>query len=274
MPLATDDLEFLRSLIVRRSGNILTEDKSYLLESRLGPVALDCGLFDVATLVAQLRKTNDAILADKVAEALTINETSFFRDGQPFDALRETVLPELIRKRSATRQLRIWSAASSSGQEAYSLALLIREEFPELAAWDVKIVATDLSDDMVARTVSGKYTQFEVNRGLPARLLVKYFERQGPVWQAREDLRQMIDCRKMNLMGVWPLLPAFDIVFLRNVLIYFDQPSKTGILGKVRTVMRPDGKLFLGGGETIINLAVPFVREAVGKTVCFVQKAG
>ena len=274
MPLLTEEIDFLRTLIVRRSGNVLSTDQSYLLESRLGPVALDHGMVDVSALVTELRKSTDARLAEKVTEALTINETSFFRDTQPFDALRDVLIPEFVQRRSAMRKLTIWSAASSSGQEAYSIAMLIRESFPELADWNVKIVATDLSDKMVARSQDGKYTQFEVNRGLPARLLIKYFDRSGATWQAKDELRRMIDCRKLNLMGVWPLLPAFDIVFLRNVLIYFDQPSKIGILEKVRSVMQADGKLFLGGGETLINLAAPFTREPIGKTVCFVRKAG
>lgn len=273
MPLITDDVDYLRTLIARRSGNVLSSDQAYLLESRLTPVARTLGMIDVSALVSELRKCSEGPLSDKVAEAMTINETSFFRDSQPFDALKDVVIPELIAKRAASRQLTIWSGASSSGQEAYSIAMTLHEHFPELATWNVRIVATDFSDDMVRRTTEGKYTQFEVNRGLSAKMLVKYFDRVGTSWQVKGELRRMIDCRKLNLTALWPLFPAFDIVFLRNVLIYFDQTAKTDILRKVRSTMRSDGRLFLGGGETLINLSVPFVREAVGKTVCFIPSA-
>ncbi len=261
MPLSTDDIDYLRSLIARRSGNVLSQEQSYLLESRLSPLASERGLQNISGLVAELKRGSNAVLADRVAEALTINETSFFRDAQPFDALRDIVLPNLIRRRQAARQISIWSAAASSGQEAYSIAMLIREHFPELSNWNIRIVATDLSDEMLSRTFSGKYSQFEVNRGLPAKLLVKYFDRVGIVWQVKEELRRMIECRKLNLVGVWPLMPAFDVIFLRNVLIYFDQGTKAEILSRVRSVMHSDSKLFLGGGETLINLSVPFTRN-------------
>ncbi len=273
MALVTEDVDYLRNLIARRSGNLVSSEQAYLLESRLTPVARSLGMIDVAALVAELRRTGEGQLGDRVAASMTINETSFFRDLQPFDALREVIIPQLIAKRSSMRQINIWSGASSSGQEAYSIAMTIRENFPELNAWNVKIHATDYSDEMVRRTTEGKYTQFEVNRGLSAKMLVKYFDRSGPTWQVKEDLRKMVDCRKMNLTGIWPLLPAFDVVFLRNVLIYFDQAAKTEILRKVRRAMRPDGFLFLGGGETLINLPAPFARQSVGKTVCFVPTA-
>ncbi len=269
MPLATPDIAYLKTLIAEKSGNVISTNQDYLLESRLSPVAKTAGLPNVERLVAELRRRPTGALHDQVAEAMTINETSFFRDMQPFDALRTVILPELIKKRSGAKSLSIWSGASSSGQEAYSIAMTIRDSFNELAAWNVRIQATDLSDEMVKRTTDGTYSQFEVNRGLPAPLLIKHFERHGTQWQARAELRRMIDARRMNLASAWPTLASFDVVFLRNVLIYFDQPSKERILTRVHKVLRPDGYLFLGGGETLITLNVPFVREPVGKTVCF-----
>jgi chemotaxis protein methyltransferase CheR len=269
MALAAPDVNFLKTLIAEKSGNVISSNQDYLLESRLAPVAKTVGLENVEGLVAELKKRPSGSLHDRVAEAMTINETSFFRDMAPFDALKTAILPELIQKRASTKTLNLWSGASSSGQESYSLAMLIRENFNELAAWNVRIQATDLSDEMVKRTQEGVYSQFEVNRGLPASLLVKHFERKGTQWQARQELRRMVDARRMNLASAWPVLAQFDVVFLRNVLIYFDQPTKERILTRIHKVLRPDGYLFLGGGETLITLNVPFVREPVGKTVCF-----
>lgn len=269
MPLAPPDVDFLRTLVFQRSGNCVSANQGYLLESRLAPVAQTFGLPNVEALVAELRKPAGSRWHDHVAEAMTINETSFFRDIQPFEALRTVILPELRRQRAGVRRLTLWSAASSSGQEAYSLAITIREHFPDLAAWDVRILATDLSDDMVRRTREGIYSQFEMNRGLPARLLVKYFDRHGTQWQAKDDLRRMIDARKMNLTSPFPALPRCDVVFLRNVLIYFDTATKLSLLTRVHRVLAADACLFLGGGETLINLNVPFVRAEVGPTVCF-----
>lgn len=269
MPLVAEDVDYLRSLIAMRSGNVLTSGQAYLFESRLAPVALDAGLSDIATLVAELKGRSNSPLHDRVTEAMTINETSFFRDIAPFDVLRDNALPELLKSRAAQRQLWLWSAAASSGQEAYSLAMLLRERLVGLPEWKPQITATDLSEEMLGRIRAGKYSQFEVNRGLPAKLLLRYFERQGAHYCAKDELKQMIQCKKLNLTENWPLMPKFDIVFLRNVLIYFDQPTKEAILRRVHRTIASDGWLFLGGGETLINLDVPFTRVAVGKIVCF-----
>ncbi len=269
MALAESDIQYLQKAIARGSGNVIREHQSYLLEARLTPVAQAAGLDDVHALVAELQRSADRKLQEAVVEAMTINETSFFRDMQPFTALQEQVLPELIDRRKTRRQLSVWSAASSSGQEAYSIAMLIRSRFPELADWRVSILATDLSEEMVKRTREGVYSQFEVNRGLPASMLVKFFERQGLNWQARPELRQMIHAEKMNLAENWRTPARHDIVFIRNVLIYFDVPMKETILRRVHQSMQPDGYLFLGGGETLLQLDVPFERAAVGNAVCF-----
>ena len=269
MPLAPVEIAFLKQIIAERSGNVISANQDYLLESRLAPVAKSVGLPNVNALVAELKKQPGGYLPERIAEAMTINETSFFRDGAPFEALRTDILPALIQKRAATRNINIWCGASSSGQEPYSIALTIREFFNELNLWNVKILATDLSEEMVKRTADGSYSQFEMNRGLPTALLVKHFDRTGANWRAKPELRKLIDARRMNLTGAWPTTTFYDVVFLRNVLIYFDQPSKERILTRIAKVMRPDGYLFLGGGETLINLNVPFLREPIGKTVCF-----
>lgn len=269
MPLSNADIDFLREVVSRRSGNVLSARQGYLLESRLGPVAQRIGLNDVAALVAELRRSHESPLHQSVAEAMTINETSFFRDLQPFEALREEILPAVVHARSSSRQLWIWCAACSSGQEPYSVAMTIRQHFPALMGWRVRIVATDLSEDMLARTRAGIYSQFEVNRGLPSRMLVTYFTRQGTNWQVNEELRQLIDCRKVNLVGPWMFSERFDVVLMRNVLIYFDESTKQQILCRVAQVMQPDGYLLLGGGETLINLDVPFARDFASRAVYF-----
>lgn len=269
MPLVTADVKYLQQSIAKRSGNVISDSQSYLLEARLAPLVKELKLTDVHSLVEELRKKPTDKLHDRITEMMTINETSFFRDMQPFDALRKTIIPELVEKRGNAKALSIWSAASSSGQEAYSLAVLLREYFPELADWRLRIMGTDIAQDMVDRTLAGVYSQFEVNRGLPAPLLVKHFERSGLKWQANAALKKMVDCRKMNLTQAWPSVVRHDVVFLRNVLIYFDKPTKQQILQRVHQVMKPDGYLFLGGGETMIQLDAPFERVPVGTTVAF-----
>ena len=269
MPLLASDIEYLCSAIAEKSGNVISASQSYLLESRLGPVAETAGLKDVHGLVAELRRNPRNPLHQEVAEAMTINETSFFRDMQPFDALRTDVLPKLIAERQSTKTLSIWCAASSSGQEPYSLAILLRTHFPQLNDWKVRIVATDISDEMVKRTKEGVYSQFEVNRGLPAPMLVKNFDRKGLNWHAKPELKKLIEPRKLNLTDSWPTIAKYDVVFIRNVLIYFDGSTKQQILTRIHQSLRPDGYMFLGGGETLIQMSVPFERLSLGKTACF-----
>lgn len=272
MTLVTADIQYLQESIAKRSGNVISDSQAYLLEARLAPLVKELKLDDVHKLVQQLRQKPLDKLHDRITEMMTINETSFFRDMQPFDALRKVIIPELVEKRATAKALSIWSAASSSGQEAYSLAVLIQEHFPELATWRTRIMGTDIAQDMVDRTLAGVYSQFEVNRGLPAPMLVKHFERKGLKWQANAALRKMVDCRKMNLTQPWPSVVKHDVVFLRNVLIYFDKPTKQQILKRIHQVMKPDGYLFLGGGETMIQLDAPFERVPVGTTVAFQPK--
>ena len=269
MPLAIPDVEFLSRLVAKQSGNVIAPRQAYLLEQRLTPVAESIGLADVGALLKELRRSNSATLSTNVAEAVTVNETSFFRDVHPFDALPKTIIPEVVKKKQSQRELRIWCAACSSGQEPYSIAMMIREHFPELSNWKFQIVASDLSEDILAKSRSGTYTQLEVNRGLPARKLVRFFDRKGSAWQAKPELSNLISHPRLNLTTLWPLLGKFDIVFIRNVLIYFDQPTKTEILTRIQNTLTPDGYLFMGSVETIIDLSLPYRREEIDATVCY-----
>ncbi len=269
MPLATTDIEFLRELVARHSGNVIAPRQVYMLERRLTPFAGMIGLENVESLVDQLRRSYDESLSRQVAEAVTINETSFFRDVHLYKALHQTVIPELIRAKSKQKELRIWSSACSSGQEPYSIAMVLQDHFPQIADWNLQIVATDLSEEMLRRSREGRYSQLEVNRGLPAKQLVRFFERKGPHWQAKTELRKMILHRRLNLVEPWPYLGQFDIVLLRNVLIYFDQDVKTDILKRVKGTLRPEGYLFVGSAETLLGLGVPYHRKEIDATICY-----
>jgi chemotaxis protein methyltransferase CheR len=266
MSLTPANFDYVRTLVRQRAAIVLAQDKVYLAETRLAALAWQEGFSSVDHLLARLRSGPDDGLHRKVVEAMTTNETSFFRDFHPFEVLRQTVLPELMQRRPAGVALHVWSAACASGQEPYSLAMLVCEHFPALAAGRLRILASDLSTEMLDRARKGVYGQMEVNRGLPARLLVKYFQKQGSDWQIKDDVRRLIEFRQINLVGTWPALPALDVVLLRNVLIYFDVATKKQILGKVRQLLRPDGCLILGGAETTINLDDTFERVAVGRS--------
>jgi len=269
VPLDSTDFEFVSSLVLKRSAIVLEPEKNYLVESRLLPLARREGLSSVAELVARMRADSMNGLQQKVVEAMTTNETSFFRDLNPFEALRKVVLPEMFQRRAAERRLQIWCSASSTGQEPYSISLILREHFPGFADWKIGIVASDLSTDVLARARKGCYSQLEVNRGLPAPLLVKYFQRQGTEWQLKEEVRRLVEFRQLNLIdGAWGIA-ATDIVFIRNVLIYFDVPTKKVILQKIRQLLRPDGYLFLGGAETTLNLDDSFERISFERSGCY-----
>ena len=263
------EFDFLRGLVRERSAIVLEPGKEYLVESRLVPLVRDRQLASIPALVSALRAQPRGELERAVVEAMTTNETSFFRDHHPFEALRTRLLPELVAARGAERRLRFWSCACSSGQEAYSLAMLLREHFAALEAWDVSILATDLSREMVQRTQQGTYGQLEMNRGLPAPYLVRYFERHATQWQVRPELRRLVQAREMNLLEPWPPLPRFDLVFLRNVLIYFDLETKRLILRRVRQALRPDGYLLLGGAETTVLVDDAWERVVLGSTVAY-----
>lgn len=263
------DIDFIRDLVRRRSAIVLDEGKEYLIEARLAPVARDEGFDSIGALVAAVQGKPFDGLHRKIVEAMTTNETSFFRDVHPFESLRDLVLPDIIAKRRATKKLTIWCAAASTGQEPYTIAMVLRESFPELASWNVRIIATDLSSAVLARATEGRYRQLEVNRGLPALYLMKYFERQGAEWQVKACLREMIEFRQMNLIDTWPTMPEMAVVFVRNVLIYFDIETKRCILQGVRRVLAPDGVMFLGGAETTMNVDPAFDRIAVARSSCY-----
>jgi chemotaxis protein methyltransferase CheR len=267
--ISAGEFEFIRKLVRERSAIVLEPGKEYLAESRLMPVARQEGCASLQDLVERIRADRSGGLERKVIEAMTTNETTFFRDVHPFEALRKKVLPDVLAARAAERALNIWCGASSSGQEPYSIAMVLRECQAALAGWTVRVLASDISSEMLERTREGRYSQLEVNRGLPAPMLVKWFEKQGTAWQVKPELRVMLELHEMNLAAAWPVFPPFDVVFMRNVLIYFDVETKQHILSKVRRLLRPDGWLFLGGAETTLNLDDGFERVPIDKATCY-----
>ena len=248
------DFDYLRRLLKERSGLMVAAEKDYLLESRLTPVARRHGLAGLSDLVAQLRQPTSAALAIAVVEAMTTNETFFFRDRIPFDHLRDTILPALILARAKEKRIRIWCAAAAAGQEPYSIAMLLRTMAPQLAGFRIDIVATDISSEVIERAKAGVYSQFEVQRGLPIQLLVKHFSKNGETWEIARDLRAMVQFRTLNLLNDFSPLGQFDVVFCRNVLIYFDQPTKSAVLNRVARQMPDDAYLILGAAETVVGL--------------------
>lgn len=261
---------FITNLVRKKSAIVLESGKGYLVESRLTPVVRELGLKSISELVSELQKPGSQKLVQLVVEAMTTNETSFFRDIHPFTALKEKVLPELIQRRAKEKCLSIWSNACSSGQEPYSIAMLIAEHFPVLKSWKIRIISSDLSSQILDRARLGTFNQTEVNRGLPMNFMLKYFIKDANQWKIRPEIRSMVEFRELNLVEPFPaLIPAMDIVFLRNVLIYFSPETKTEILNKVCRVMSKDSYLFLGGSETTMNLNVDLVREQVGTAVCY-----
>jgi chemotaxis protein methyltransferase CheR len=258
------DYEFVRKLVHDRSSIALGAGKEYLVVARLGSVAASEGLGSVGDLVDRLR-TGDPHAREVVVNAMTTNETSFFRDVHPFDALRETVIPELLARNA--RHLALWSAAASTGQEAYSLAMLVREHFPLVP--NATILATDFASDVIARAATGTFTQLEVNRGLPARLLVRNFERDGLDWRVKSAVRAMVTFQQINLAGPLEGVRPMDIIFLRNVLIYFDLATKRAVLTGIAKRLRPGGYLFLGASETTYGIDDSYERVHVGRTTCY-----
>jgi chemotaxis protein methyltransferase CheR len=251
------DYEYLRKLLKERSGLDLSADKQYLVESRLIPLARRAGLSGIAELVQKMKNGADALTTD-VVEAMTTNETFFFRDKIPFDHLRDTILPQLVPARTNRRALRIWSAASSTGQEPYSIAMCLREFGPALSGWRIEIVATDLSQEVLEKSKAGIYSQFEVQRGLPIQMLVKYFKQTGELWQLNADIRGMVQHKQLNLLHDFSGLGKFDIIFCRNVLIYFDQDTKIRIFERLSKMLETDGTLMLGAAETVVGISDVF----------------
>jgi chemotaxis protein methyltransferase CheR len=252
------DFDWLRKLMKERSGLTLSADKEYLLESRLLPLARRHGLATLGDLVARLKMPGQADLTYAVVEAMTTNETFFFRDKIPFDHLRDTVLPALIAARAKEHRIRIWCAAASSGQEPYSIAMLLKSMVTQLRGYRIDLLATDLSAEVVERAKQGTYSQFEVQRGLPIQLLVRHFTQTGESWRLASDIREMVQFRTLNLLQDFTPLGMFDIVFCRNVLIYFDKPTKVAVLERLARQMPEDGYLTLGAAETVVGLTEVF----------------
>jgi len=250
------DYEFLRKCLKERSGLDLSTDKQYLVESRLIPLARKAGLPGIAELIQKMKGGSDALIAE-VVEAMTTNETFFFRDKIPFDHLRETIIPALLQARANRRSLRIWCAASSTGQEPYSVAMCLRE-ISALAGWRIEILATDLSQGVLEKSRAGIFSQFEVQRGLPIQMLVKHFTQAGELWHLNADIRAMVMHRQLNLLQDFSHLGSFDVIFCRNVLIYFDADTKAEIFGRLAQAIEPDGVLLLGAAESVVGISDAF----------------
>jgi chemotaxis protein methyltransferase CheR len=251
------DYEFLRKLLKERSGLDLSPDKQYLVESRLIPLARKVGLPGISELVQKMRAGSEALTSD-VVEAMTTNETFFFRDKIPFDHLRDTMMPALLQARASRRSLRIWCAASSTGQEPYSIAMCLKELGAALAGWRVEIIGTDLSQAVLEKSRAGIFSQFEVQRGLPIQLLVKHFTQVGELWQINPDIRAMVQYRQLNLLHDFAQLGTFDVIFCRNVLIYFDQETKARIFERLVKAVEPDGFMVLGAAESVVGISDAF----------------
>ncbi len=251
------DYEFLRKLLKERSGLVLSADKQYLVESRLTPLARKAGIGSLGELVGKLKGANEKLVVD-VVEAMTTNESFFYRDKIPFDHFQQAIMPGLMAARAKERRIRIWCAAASTGQEPYSLAMCVKEMKDRLAGWRVEILGTDLSLEVLEKAKAGVYSQFEVQRGLPIQMLVKYFTQTGDTWQIAPDIRAMVQYRPLNLLNDFSSLGRFDAVFCRNVLIYFDQDTKIGVLNRIARMLEPDGYLVLGAAETVVGLTDAF----------------
>ncbi|HEV2709584.1 MAG TPA: protein-glutamate O-methyltransferase CheR [Edaphobacter sp.] len=274
MTCSDSDYAYLRKLVLEQSANLIDPSRNALFDARLKPIAQKAGAANLKDFVSLLKVDRAPHLHRAVAEAMTINETSFFRDLKPFEMLRETILPRLIEQRREQRRLRVWSAASSTGQEAYSLAMLITEHFPELANWDVKIIGTDISQYVLDYARRGRYRRLEVNRGLPARMLLKYLVRDEEEWEISERIRSMCEFQYANLCEALPKLPVFDLVMLRNVLLYFPPQDRSYLFNDVHRLMAPDGCLVLGNAEQAEDSSDQFEVEFASNSYCYRPLAG
>jgi chemotaxis protein methyltransferase CheR len=252
------DYDYLRKLLKDRSGLVLSADKQYLVESRLLPVARRIGAPHLSDLVAKLKAPGAEPLIVEVVEAMTTNESFFYRDKIPFEHFRDLMVPNLIKARAVQRRIRIWCAAASTGQEPYSLAMILKEMAAQLAGWRTEIVATDLSNEVLEKARAGVYSQFEVQRGLPIQMLMKYFTQAGETWKIAPEIKAMVQFRPLNLLADFGNLGTFDVVFCRNVLIYFDQPTKIGVMERLARITEADGYLVLGAAETVVGLTDVF----------------
>jgi chemotaxis protein methyltransferase CheR len=267
------DYDFLRRLLKERSGLVLSADKEYLLESRLAPIVRRHDLGSLGVLVAKLRGADTESLVMEVVEAMTTNESLFYRDKIPFDNFSGTIMPALIAARERERRIRIWCAAASTGQEPYSLAMCLKEMGSTLNGWRVDILATDLSTEVLAKASAGIYSQFEVQRGLPVQQLIKYFAQKGDTWQISPEIRAMVTFRPFNLLRDFTEIGSFDVVFCRNVLIYFDQQTKSDVLARIARQIPEDGYLVLGAAETVVGLTEAFRPVAARRSLYVLNSA-
>jgi chemotaxis protein methyltransferase CheR len=275
MTVGASDFDYIAQLVWRRSAIVLEPGKEYLVESRLTPIVRRVGGEAISDLVVRLQSQPENQLHSEVVDAMTTNETSWFRDRLPFDALSQHILPDLLDKRSRERRISVWSAGCSSGQEPYSIAMILANGLAMHPGWQTNIVATDLSEEMLVKARRGRYGQLEVNRGLPAQMLVTNFERSGMEWEVREGIRSMVEFKPLNLARPFDnAVPSMDVVFLRNVLIYFDTETKKQVLKRVRSVLRPDGYLFLGGAETTLNVDETFEPVQFDRATCYRLRGG
>lgn len=252
--MASGYFEYLRDLLKERSGLVLTPDKTYLIETRLMPVVRSNGYQNIEDMVQALKKRHDETLVTKISEAMNTHESLFFRDQAPFELFRTVILPQLLQRRAAKKHFRIWCAACSSGQEPFSLAMVLEAEAAKLKGWRAEIVATDISNAVLKRAREGLFTQFEIQRGLPVTLLVKHFNQEGENWRLNKNIRDMVDFRPFNLLKDNNSLGSFDMILCRNVLIYFDIETKSQVLGSISRVLNKDGVLFLGSAESTMGL--------------------
>jgi chemotaxis protein methyltransferase CheR len=271
--ISPEDFKFLSDMVLREAAIVLEAGKEYLVISRLDPVARKEGIEGISSLVKELRMNPRGRLRDLVVDAMTTNETLFFRDAHPFDAFAKKVIPDLMKARASTRSLNIWCAAASTGQEPYSIAMLLRESFPELVNWRLSIYATDISTAALNRAKAGRYSQLEVGRGLPARYMVKCFTRVGTEWEINPEIKSMVRFDTLNLAGNWPAMTQFDVIFIRNVLIYFSQDTKRQIISKAVRSLRPDGALILGSTESLLGMDSEVDKEQFEKTTYYRPKA-
>jgi chemotaxis protein methyltransferase CheR len=269
MALTAEHFSIVKQLVFNRAKIVLEPGKEYLVESRLAILAQEQGTKSVTDLIEALRFRPTKTLEASVVDAMTTNETSWYRDVKPFEALRTHVLPDLINRRKKTRSLVVWSLACSSGQEPYGVAMVMKEHFPELANWRTDIIGADISTSVLEQAKAGRYSQLEMNRGLPAGQLVRYFDREGMHYRIKPEIRQRVAFREMNLAGPWPILPRPDIVFLRNVMIYLDMDTRRAIMSNIAKNLAPDGYLFLGVGESTLNLNTSFRRVDNDRAGCF-----
>lgn len=274
MTVAAHDFDYIARLVWRSSAIVLEPGKEYLVESRLLPLVRQAGAASIAELVALLQSRGDETLHRRVVSAMTTNETSWFRDRIPFDAFGEHILPEVLAARSRERSLNIWSAGCSTGQEPYSIAMVVAGHMALRPGWTVRILGTDISEEVLDKARRGGYGQLEVNRGLPAAMLVTNFDRAGMEWHLKPALRSMVEFSQLNLALPFPAMPRMDVIFLRNVLIYFDAESKRQVLQRLRGVLRPDGYLILGGAETTLNVDDAWEPVQFDRATCYRLRGG